>query len=189
VLAAVLAMGLCAANGASAQPIQGRPATLTPGDPAYALGTMDPYQPNPPSSQNYTSPTNPSDESLLQQGSVQQAWAEESNTSEQAPVIAVIDSGVSPNADWTGGILPQVNFFATTGSTNDDTGHGSSVAAIASGGTDSGSYTTGTCPTCEILRVRVGGYNSGTYNENFTTDRIAGGIWYAASQPGSRSST
>ncbi len=67
---------------------------------------------------------------------------------------------------------------------NDDIGHGTYVAQLIAGGTSSSSYTTGVCPQCDILPIRVGGYASGTTSEDFSTFTIAQGIIDAANYPG-----
>ncbi len=261
-------------------------AQLTPGAPMQVEAVTDPYFSSVPSSADYSSPANSdgagdpaaTDQQLLGQGNVQQAWTGEPDASVQAPVIAVVDSGVNPTPDLGGRLLPQVNFYPTisepvwegsasspalyvsgasetttargfgytvtvvsggsststpftytstdpndtsgsgtatnaiaspvghegltitfgagttypAGATytlqwtnvNDDMGHGTSVATVAAGGTGGSSYATGVCPTCEVLPVRVGGIDPSTGAEDFTSTTVAGGIVYAASQPG-----
>lgn len=165
-------------------------AQLTPGSQMQLETVVDPNVSN-PTSQYYSS-----DEQLLEQGNVQQAWSEEPTTSVQAPVIAVLDSGVNSTPELAGRLLPQVNFYPENGAdgascsgdpstcVQDDMGHGTYVAQVAAGGATSTSNVTGVCPTCEVLPVRVGGYEPGTYLQDFSSGAVAGGIYYAASQPG-----
>lgn len=172
---------------------------ISPGAPFYLMGTLtattttvDPQLTSTPQAATY----NQYDKSILQQGSVQQAWVAEPNTRVQAPVIAVVDSGVNPSPDFAGRLLPQANFYPENGNwgadcsstpstcMQDDVQHGTYVAMVAAGGASSGSYTTGVCPTCEILPVRVGGDNVGGGSSFFSSTNIAAGIYYAANQPG-----
>ncbi len=67
---------------------------------------------------------------------------------------------------------------------NDDIGHGTYVAQLIAGGISSGNLSTGVCPQCDVLPVRVGGYFPGTSGEDFSTFTIAQGIIDAANYPG-----
>ena len=165
----------------AARPASAQVAHFSAGSLAYAQGTLtvDP-QVNNIQSQYYQQ----YDQSLLSQGGVQTALASEPSTNEPPPIIAVVDSGANPSYSLGSRLLPQVNFYATSGGNNDDLYHGTYVAQVAAGGATSSSYAPGVCPTCEVLPIRVGGLAAGGTGQYFTTSAIAGGIYYAASQPG-----
>jgi serine protease AprX len=87
--------------------------------------------------------------------------------------IAVIDSGVNPAADF-GTRLRQVRLPAQPGSLADTYGHGTFVAGIAAGASESGRYV-GIAPGATIHSINVAS-RDGVY----TSDVIAGLGWVAA---------
>jgi serine protease AprX len=87
--------------------------------------------------------------------------------------IAVIDSGVNPSADF-GTRLTQVRLPAQPGSLADTYGHGTFVAGIAAGSSESGKYV-GIAPGASIHAINVAS-RDGAY----TSDVVAGLGWVAA---------
>jgi serine protease AprX len=87
--------------------------------------------------------------------------------------IAIIDSGVNPAADF-GTRLTQVRLPGQAGSLGDTYGHGSVVAGIAAGSSESGKYV-GIAPGASIHAINVAS-RDGVY----TSDVVAGLGWVAA---------
>ncbi|RMH85154.1 MAG: hypothetical protein D6683_01330 [Actinomyces sp.] len=69
-------------------------------------------------------------------------------------VIAVLDSGVAPHAEFGDRLLAGASFIGTD-PTVDPLGHGTAVASVAAGGADNQLGGTGVCPRCSILPVQV----------------------------------
>lgn len=94
--------------------------------------------------------------------------------------VAVVDSGVTPNADLDDGrVLPGHDFVNNDEDANDDHGHGTMVAAAIAGEADNGVGGAGVCWRCRILPVKVtkphsSGGTTGTY-----ADVAAGIVWAA----------
>ena len=73
-------------------------------------------------------------------------------------VIAVLDSGVTPHAEFSDRLLPGTSF--TGGNPEIDLlGHGTAVASVAAAGADNGVGIAGACPNCSILPVQIAGEN------------------------------
>lgn len=94
--------------------------------------------------------------------------------------VAVLDSGVSPNADLDDGrVLPGHDFVNDDDDAADDHGHGTMVAATIAGKPGNGVGGAGVCWQCKILPVKVlrptdTGGTSGSY-----ADIAAGLVWAA----------
>lgn len=94
--------------------------------------------------------------------------------------VAVLDSGVSPNADLDDGrVLPGHDFVNDDDDAADDHGHGTMVAAAIAGKPGNGAGGAGVCWQCKILPVKVlrptdTGGTSGSY-----ADIAAGLVWAA----------
>ena len=73
-------------------------------------------------------------------------------------MIAVLDSGVIPHAEFSDRLLPGKSF--TGGDPHADVlGHGTAVASVAAAGADNGVGISGACPSCSILPVQVANEN------------------------------
>ncbi|GAA1610256.1 hypothetical protein GCM10009679_12850 [Saccharothrix algeriensis] len=71
-------------------------------------------------------------------------------------VVAVIDSGVAPHPDLTGRVLSGLDLVDATGNgSNDQVGHGTTVAALIAGQGDGRHGVAGLAPRAKILPVRV----------------------------------
>jgi subtilisin family serine protease len=88
-------------------------------------------------------------------------------------VIAVLDSGVTANADLGDAILPGIDIVNGDSDPSDDNGHGTEVAQVAAGRIDNGVGGAGICPRCSILPVKVAGADGRAW----TTDIDAGIVW------------
>lgn len=70
--------------------------------------------------------------------------------------VAVIDSGVAPHPDLAGRVLHGVDLVTGTGDgTNDEVGHGTTVAGLIAGRSSDGKGVIGLAPDATILPVRV----------------------------------
>ncbi len=92
------------------------------------------------------------------------------------PLVAVIDSGVSPTNDL-GARLVAGSSWVGGDSLTDDAGHGTAVAGIIAGGVDDGAGVDGVCPTCRILSLRVI-----TASQGASPASVREAIQYAAGQ-------
>jgi hypothetical protein len=106
------------------------------------------------------------------------AWAW--TTGSAGTVVAVLDTGVTPNSDLDDGrVLPGHDFVDGDDDASDDQGHGTLVAGVIAGEAGNGVGVTGVCWQCRILPVRVlkrsaSGGITGSYAD------IAAGIVWAA---------
>src|SRR3954447_9755107 len=104
---------------------------------ALLLALAVPFIPNDPGFE--------ANRSALDAMSVPQAWS--LTRGDPVVVIAVIDSGVTPNAD----------LFLTGASAPDSTGHGTAMAEIAGGKIDNGISSAGVCGNCRVLPIKIAG--------------------------------
>jgi serine protease AprX len=82
------------------------------------------------------------------------AWQQ--NTTGAGITVAVLDSGIDPDADLAGRILTSVNFADPLTTTPDPGGHGTHVAGIIAGdGTNSAGQYIGVAPQANLVDVRV----------------------------------
>lgn len=81
-------------------------------------------------------------------------------------IVAVLDSGIdSDHVDLAGKILPGYDFANGDDDPEDDHGHGSNVASIASAVTDNAFGVAGACWNCSLLPLKVlDSNNSGLYS-------------------------
>lgn len=108
-----------------------------------------------------------------------QAWA---TTTGGPTVVAVIDTGVTPNSDLydgtgpgrTSAVLPGYDFVNNDSDASDDKGHGTEVATVLAGRGNNGFGIAGACWSCRILPVKV--LDSAGVG---TTSGIAAGITWA----------
>ena len=70
-------------------------------------------------------------------------------------VIAVVDSGINPNPDLDGRIVPGRNMVDDSDDTSDDHGHGTLVAGVAAAEADNGWGVAGWCPACRVMPIKV----------------------------------
>jgi thermitase len=123
---------------------------LKPDDPAYTGG----YQPE------------------VDRVKLPAAWQQ--TTGSSAVKIAVLDTGVSKVGDLTGAVAGGYNYWANTGDTTDDNGHGTAVASLIAGRGNNGEGMAGGCWQCTIIPVKVlNADGEGPYSD------IAKGIVYA----------
>jgi serine protease AprX len=94
-----------------------------------------------------------------------------------APTIAIVDSGIEPGrGDFGNRVLGSVAMSSLSpGASDDGAGHGTFVASIAAGASDS--YP-GTAPTAKLLSVRVMDENG----QALTSDVIAAADWILANK-------
>ena len=83
---------------------------------------------------------------------IETAWDTTRGSSET--VIAVVDSGVVPEAEFGTRLLPGISFIGTDPNV-DPLGHGTAVASVAAAGANNGFGGVGACPECSILPVQV----------------------------------
>src|SRR5919199_3208471 len=88
-----------------------------------------------------------------------------------APTIAIVDSGVQQRADFGSRLLAQVNLcsLCSSGSNDDEEGHGTMVAGVAAG---SGQYGGG-APNAKLVSIRT----ANAKGESRTSDVIAAADW------------
>lgn len=87
--------------------------------------------------------------------------------------IAIMDSGIlQSHQDFPGEILKQYDFVFEDGVAQDDTGHGTRVASIASARTNNSVGIAAACPACELLIAKVASGGSAD-----TTDMMQGIRW------------
>lgn len=106
-----------------------------------------------------------------------QAWATTKGSSDT--IVAVLDSGVTPNndlvnADGSSAVLPGYDFVNNDADPADDDGHGTVVATVLAGRGDNSFGIAGVCWRCRVLPVKV--LDSAGLG---TTSQIAAGITYA----------
>ena len=108
-----------------------------------------------------------------------QTWNSAARVQGQGVTIAVVDSGIAPNADLLNSVqsdtvITQVNFISGTVSVDDLNGHGSHVAGIigGNGGRSRGAYM-GVAPKAKIIDVKV----LNDYGLGSTSSVVAGLQW------------
>ena len=102
------------------------------------------------------------------------AWSVTTGTAVSPVVVAVIDTGVSPNADLGGRLLAGYNELDGTTNTADDNGHGTAVADLIASAGNTSAGIAGGCWSCRILPVKaLDSTGSGTVGQ------IAAGITWA----------
>lgn len=90
-----------------------------------------------------------------------QVWNGPARTQGLGVTVAVVDSGIAPNADLQSSltnenVIARVNFVGNTGSIDDYNGHGSHIAGIIAGnGSRSQGLYTGLAPKAKLVDVKV----------------------------------
>jgi hypothetical protein len=97
------------------------------------------------------------------------AWS--INTGSRQTTIAVLDTGLTPSAEFTGKVLPGHNVLDGSSDVTDLNGHGTSAASVAAAVTDNATGIAGYCWACQLLPVKVMG-STGTMS-----DVAKGVIW------------
>ncbi|GAA2489770.1 S8 family serine peptidase [Winogradskya humida] len=100
------------------------------------------------------------------------AW---SKTTGSAIKIAVVDTGVAKVGDLTGAVAGGYNYWANTGNTTDDNGHGTAVSSLIAARGNNGAGMAGACWSCTIIPVKVLNADGMGYASD-----IAKGITYAS---------
>lgn len=91
-------------------------------------------------------------------------------------VIAILDTGVNANhPEFAGRIVPGYDFINYDANPDDDNGHGTHVAGIATAGTNNGIGNVGICGACSLMPVKILS-NTGTG----LWSQVAAGITFAA---------
>jgi subtilisin family serine protease len=85
---------------------------------------------------------------------VADAWFDEAPP-RNGPVVAVLDTGVTPVSDLDGALVPGFDGIGG-GETNDENGHGTAVASLIAGRHD-GVGADGICPSCRIMPLKIAG--------------------------------
>jgi subtilisin family serine protease len=122
-----------------------------------AAGTPKPFIPN--------DPGYPANEPALASMNLGEAWA--LTQGDPSVVIAVIDSGVVPNADFQ--FAPGHNVLDGSSDTPDEDGHGTATAAIAAATTDNGIGSAGICGKCRIMPIKISGADDRHLNADLAT--------------------
>ena len=100
------------------------------------------------------------------------AWS--LTTGSPSVIVAVLDTGVQPNQQDLGTLVPGYDFVNNDSSPADDEGHGTAVAGIIAAQGNNGQGVAGVCWGCRIMPVKVLGSNGyGTWSA------VASGIVWA----------
>ena len=75
------------------------------------------------------------------------AWG--TTTGDSAVKIAVLDTGVTKKGDLEGAVLGGYNYVSNTGNTDDDFGHGTTVASLIAARGNNGEGMAGACWSCD----------------------------------------
>ncbi|HVM13144.1 MAG TPA: S8 family serine peptidase [Egibacteraceae bacterium] len=98
------------------------------------------------------------------------AWT--TTTGSTAVTIAVLDTGLTPSAEFSGKVLPGRNVLDGTADVTDYNGHGTLAASVAAATTNNAGGIAGYCWSCMLLPVKVLA-SSGTMSD------VADGIVWA----------
>jgi subtilisin family serine protease len=112
-------------------------------------------------------------QSELPEVALPSAWS--TTTGSSAVKIAVVDTGVTANADLAGAVTGGYDYVNNDGSPTDDEGHGTMVASLIAARGDNGKGIAGVCWKCTILPVKVLNSKGEGYDS-----AVAKGIIYAA---------
>lgn len=85
--------------------------------------------------------------------------------------IAVLDTGLTPSAEFDGKLVPGWDVLDGDADVTDRDGHGTQVASIAAAVTDNGRGTAGFCWDCQLMPVRV------LDDVGYTSDLVRGVVW------------
>jgi hypothetical protein len=93
----------------------------------------------------------------------------------EGPIVAVLDTGVAPHPELGDRLLPGADLIEPGGDGRvDPHGHGTMTALTVAAAADDGRGSTGSCPRCRILPIRVLGEDGGG-----TSTTLAKGIQVA----------
>ncbi|MEV6305773.1 S8 family serine peptidase [Actinoplanes sp. NPDC051861] len=116
--------------------------------------------------------------SALNLSEVPQAWTW--TTGSPDITVAVVDSGVTPNADLPADRLTAgYDFIDGDTDTTDDSGHGTLVANVVGADRDNNAGASGVCDQCRIMPVRVLTGPLASSATGTTADTAAGIVWAA----------
>jgi hypothetical protein len=94
--------------------------------------------------------------------------------------VAVVDTGVSPNADLPDSRLTAgYDFVDDDAHPADDDDHGTMVATLIAGEADNGIGASGVCSRCTVMPIRVLGHRASGPAEGSSADVAAGIVWAA----------
>ena len=77
------------------------------------------------------------------------AW--DISTGNENSIIAILDTGVSNHAEFSGRMVEGYNFISNNNNANDDQGHGTSCAGIAAAEGNNSNGIAGVCWDCNII--------------------------------------
>jgi hypothetical protein len=91
----------------------------------------------------------------FRRANVDAAWS--TTTGSPSTLVAVIDTGVTPNADLAGRVVPGSDFVNGDSDPSDDSQiqHGTDVATILAGAGNDGEGVAGVCWLCHVLAIKV----------------------------------
>jgi hypothetical protein len=89
----------------------------------------------------------------FRRANVDAVWS--TTTGSPSTLVAVVDSGVTPNADLAGRVVAGSDFVNGDSDPSDDNGHGTNVATILAGKGNDGEGIAGACWTCRVLAIKV----------------------------------
>ncbi len=81
------------------------------------------------------------------------AW--DTTTGSSSVVIAVLDTGLTQSADFSGKVMPGRNVMTGSADVTDTNGHGTTAASVAAGSSNNGAGVAGYCWSCQLLPVKV----------------------------------
>ena len=80
-------------------------------------------------------------------------------------IVAVLDSGLTPSAEFAGRLVPGYNFAYTNANTDDDYGHGTAVAGVLAANANNSMLVAGVDWRCRLMPIKVGNStNAGLYS-------------------------
>jgi subtilisin family serine protease len=99
----------------------------------------------------------------FRRANVDAAWS--TTTGSPSTLVAVLDTGVTPNADLAGRVVAGSDYVNGDSDPSDDNGHGTAVASILAGAGNDGQGVAGVCWQCRVLAIKVLGAD-GSGNES-----------------------
>ncbi len=111
-------------------------------------GGAVPNDPNFPNQWHHLNAAKPS-------ASIQTPLAWELTQGSSNVIVAVLDTGLSPSAEFAGRTIPGYNFVSNNSDTTDDHGHGTAVAGTVAANANNGAAGAGVDWQCRIMPIKV----------------------------------